>query len=156
MPISICRPVWTGGQFVTDPGGGCTHPDCARPVVLQISICRGVHCTGAGAPQGFPRGEAVTKNGSSEPFLVTDEGCRAVILRFCLCIRPIPHRTARHPSSDPLYPRIRSGGPPSPRGKAWCTANSPANRNLPNYKGNTRVFQWIMVAIMEKIWYIKG
>jgi len=28
-----------------------------------------------GAPKGFPRGEAVTKSGSSQPILVTEEEC---------------------------------------------------------------------------------
>ena len=59
----------------------------------------GIFCLNwRGSAQGFPRGEAV-KTGSSEPVL-TDEGCREIILVNCEYIRRIPGQTARYPSSD--------------------------------------------------------
>ena len=79
-------------------------------VLFKFRFVGVLHRTYGGANKGFPRGEAVTGNGSSEPFPVTDEGCRAVILKYPPCIRPILCPTARHPSSDPLYPRCARAG----------------------------------------------
>ena len=73
-----------------------------------------------GSAQGFPRGEAVTTIGTSEPIVVTDEGCRVVIQDDCHCIRLMEVQTARHPSS--VFLRVQVWPlrkPPSPRGKAF-------------------------------------
>ena len=46
-----------------------------RGIVVSMSNCRPIGTTAPAGRQGFPRGEAVTKIGSSEPILVTDEEC---------------------------------------------------------------------------------
>ena len=64
-----------------------------------------------GSASRFPRGEAVAKNGSSEPFLVTEEECGQKRLDYT-------HVRASSRTLDiavplpALNPSLRSGGPP--------------------------------------------
>ena len=115
-PISIWRPVWTGGQFVTDPGNCPTHPDCARLCVLQISIYRGV-CIAPKPP--LPKGRCPE---GAEGFAVT-------YYEFALDFGEFVLLAAQSPSQKSV-PKSRFLTAPFRQGGLWCAVNSPTNRNL--------------------------